>query len=125
MRKIFLVLLVLALPQISSAQSWILDLESAKENGTRGLQIAQEIGIPRAISLNAELLSKVYEKQGKGMKALEMYKLFVQMKDSLNNEATQKATIRHNKFAACNRINFINTPITDVFNTFRTEVKIG
>jgi hypothetical protein len=28
------------------------------------------------------------------MKALEMYKLHIQMKDSINNEATQKATIR-------------------------------
>jgi len=58
------------------------------------LALAKEIGYPEETRNAAELLSEIYQKQGKGMKALEMYKLYVQMKDSINNEETQKATIR-------------------------------
>jgi serine phosphatase RsbU (regulator of sigma subunit)/tetratricopeptide (TPR) repeat protein len=66
----------------------------AKQYFLKSLEIAQEIGYPKRISEASSYLSQVYEKQGKGMKALEMYKLFVQMKDSINNEETQKASIR-------------------------------
>lgn len=58
----------------------------------RAFKLALEIGYPNQICNSSDLLSSVYEKQGKGLKALEMYKLYVQMKDSLNNESTQKAT---------------------------------
>jgi serine phosphatase RsbU (regulator of sigma subunit)/Tfp pilus assembly protein PilF len=68
------------------------DVIAALADGERSLSIAQEIGYPERIKLAANLLSQVYEKQGKGMKALEMYKLHIQMKDSINNEASQKAS---------------------------------
>jgi len=42
----------------------------------------------------AELLSRVYRKQDRYEQALEMYELHIQMSDSINNEETQKATIR-------------------------------
>ena len=70
------------------------DLKKAKEYATFGLVTAKNGGHPSRIKTNARLLSRIHEAQGKGMKALEMYKLYVQMKDSVNNEATQKATIR-------------------------------
>jgi serine phosphatase RsbU (regulator of sigma subunit)/TPR repeat protein len=60
----------------------------------RSLLIAQEIGYPEKIKQAATLLYEVYIKQGRGMMALEMYKLSITMRDSINNEATQKATIR-------------------------------
>jgi len=66
----------------------------ALEYGLKSLALAQEVGLPEQISNSTNLLSKIFEKQGKGIKALEMYKLHVQMKDSINNEATQKASIR-------------------------------
>ncbi len=58
------------------------------------LKLSQELGSPNYISRSAELLSNIYEKQNKGMQALEMYKLHIQMRDSLNNEVTQKATAK-------------------------------
>ena len=67
---------------------------SALNYGMRGLQIAREIGSPRLISLNSGLLSKVAKKQWNYQEALEMYELHIQMRDSIKNEETQKASIR-------------------------------
>jgi len=68
------------------------DVVGALPYGKRSIKIAQEIGIPDDIMSAAELLSDIYAKQNKGMQALEMHKLFVEMRDSINNEETQRAT---------------------------------
>ncbi len=67
-------------------------LSLAQESALKSLTIAQELGFPSDVRGAAKLLSEVYEKQGKGIKALKMYKLFITMSDSINNTATQKAT---------------------------------
>ncbi|MBL4593745.1 MAG: tetratricopeptide repeat protein [Flavobacteriales bacterium] len=69
-------------------------LNLALDYGVKSMGIANELGFPKMIKSSSILLSKIYEKQGKGMKALEMYKLYIQMKDSVNNESTQKATAK-------------------------------
>jgi tetratricopeptide (TPR) repeat protein len=66
-------------------------LNKALAFGIKSLAISQEIGFPDKIKGASRLLSDVYEKQGKGMKAFEMYKLHITMKDSLNNQETHKA----------------------------------
>ena len=66
----------------------------AEKYGQEAYQIADKLEFPDELSRSCKTLSKVYEKQGKGLKALEMYKIHVIMKDSINNEATQKASIR-------------------------------
>ena len=68
--------------------------DEAKKYANRDLALAREVGYPENIRDAAWLLSEIYEKEGKGMPALEMHKLYMQMKDSINNEATQKATIK-------------------------------
>ncbi|MBL4594612.1 MAG: tetratricopeptide repeat protein [Flavobacteriales bacterium] len=60
----------------------------------RGFTIAKEVGYPASIKSSAKLLSKIYVKKNNGLKALEMYKLFITMRDSLNNETTQKAAAK-------------------------------
>jgi len=67
-------------------------IAAAKQRFLKSLEIAKELGYPGLISDASSYLSKVYEKQGKGMLALEMHKLHIKMKDSLNNEETQKAS---------------------------------
>ena len=62
----------------------------ALEYGQKSLTISEEIGFPDNISQASSLLSEVYQKQGKGMKALEMYKLYIQMHDSIYNQEIQK-----------------------------------
>jgi serine phosphatase RsbU (regulator of sigma subunit)/Tfp pilus assembly protein PilF len=69
-------------------------IAAAKQHFLKSLEIAQELGYPGLISDASSNLSKVYEKQGKGMLALEMHQLHVQMRDSINNEATLKASIQ-------------------------------
>ena len=69
-------------------------LTQALNFGTRALQIAREIGSPDHLSTNANLLCRVAKRQGDYQEALEMYELDIQMRDSIKNEETQKATIR-------------------------------
>jgi serine phosphatase RsbU (regulator of sigma subunit)/Tfp pilus assembly protein PilF len=66
----------------------------AKKYGIKGLKVAQELGFPNDIKNAAWLLHKIYEKEGKGIEALEMYKLSILMRDSINNEETQKASAK-------------------------------
>ena len=70
------------------------ELKEAKKNGKRGLKYAIEIGNTDLIERNAKLLSDVAMRENKYKEALKMYKLYIQMRDSINNETTQKATIQ-------------------------------
>ena len=55
---------------------------------------AQEVESIDLIKNNANNLSTVYEKQGKGMEALQMHKLYIKMKDSINNKESRKEVVR-------------------------------
>ena len=70
------------------------DIKQAKDYGERSLAISQEIGFPDNIRRAALLLTKVNEKENKGMQALKMHKLYIAMRDSINNEETQKANAK-------------------------------
>jgi tetratricopeptide (TPR) repeat protein len=61
---------------------------------SRGLEISQEIGSPLLIGNAANLLSKIYRQQNKEVQAYEMYKLSIEMRDSINNNKNQKAIIK-------------------------------
>jgi serine phosphatase RsbU (regulator of sigma subunit) len=67
---------------------------AAESYAKRSLALSKELGFPENIRNAAQLLYKTYEKQRMGMEALEMHKLFIQMRDSLSNEETQKATLK-------------------------------
>lgn len=58
----------------------------------KSLELGQKLGFSESVKYSTNLLSKIYEKQNNGLKALEMYKLHIQMRDSINNEETKKAT---------------------------------
>lgn len=62
--------------------------------GMRSLDLARRIGFPKKIDKAARLLSQVYTKTGKYKDAFEMFQLHVEMRDSVINEANQKATVR-------------------------------
>lgn len=68
--------------------------DSALYYGLKSLAIAQQLGYPENIASAAEVLTKIYERQGDGMKALEMHRLFIVNRDKINNEASQQATAR-------------------------------
>lgn len=60
----------------------------------RGMQTAKEIGYPNLISRSANILKRIFQKQNKYKEAFEMFELEIQMKDSIKNEETQKATLK-------------------------------
>ena len=62
--------------------------------GEKSMLIAEDIAFPKCINGSANLLSEIYEKQGNWTDALKMYKIHIQMRDSINNKETQKAAIK-------------------------------
>ena len=77
---------------LSQSQHKIHEYEKAKTNAKKGMFISQEVGHAEGVKTISLLLSSIYEHEKSYLKALEMYKLHIQMRDSLNNEETQKAT---------------------------------
>ncbi len=69
------------------------EVTTARTYAKKALQLAQEIGFPELVSYNSKLLSKIAQQQGNYSEALKMYKLHITMRDSINNEETQKAAI--------------------------------
>ncbi|NUM50323.1 MAG: SpoIIE family protein phosphatase [Flavobacteriales bacterium] len=69
-------------------------IENALEYAHKGMLLAKELGFPKFIKSASELLYKLYKKQNKGMEALEMYQLYIAMRDSTNNLETQAIVIK-------------------------------
>jgi tetratricopeptide (TPR) repeat protein len=61
---------------------------------SNALDIAQDVGAVMETKDAAQSLSKVYQNLGQFKESLEMYKLFIVMRDSITNEENQKAVIR-------------------------------
>ena len=83
-----------ALSSMGSTYLKLNNLDSAYATGSRSMIIAKKIGYPSNISTTAGLLSSVYEQQDKRGEALGMYKLYVQMKDSVYSENTKLDAVR-------------------------------
>ncbi len=66
-------------------------LDEAEEAGLKSLSITKEKGYPKNEQEAYELLSRVYVDQERGMEALEMYKKFIFLRDSLENPEVQNA----------------------------------
>jgi serine phosphatase RsbU (regulator of sigma subunit) len=68
-------------------------LQKAYDYCFKGLQIAKE-GLPVNLRNGAQLLKAIYKKQQKPAEALEMYELFIKMRDSINNDENKKLSIK-------------------------------
>jgi tetratricopeptide (TPR) repeat protein len=66
----------------------------ALDNANKSLQISRELGFPEEIGKAAQILKEVYEHNNDHSKALEMYDLYVKMKDSVNNERVRNESLR-------------------------------
>ena len=60
----------------------------------KGMQTAKELGFPEYIRRSAGTIKTIFKKQNKYKEAFEMYELEIKMKDSINNEETQKAAVK-------------------------------
>lgn len=71
------------------------DINDALVRAKEGYVIAKNIGEPDLLKSVAQVLELIYTKKGDDKNALLMYKLFVQMRDSMSNIESQKAVIRN------------------------------
>jgi tetratricopeptide (TPR) repeat protein len=69
-------------------------LDEALKYGLQSLNAAKAIGYPDNISKAAEVLKWIYENKKEYKEAFEMYELWITMKDSVNNEKSQKAAVK-------------------------------
>ena len=99
------------------------ELKEALAHGLESLTISEEIGYPDNIGQASSLLSEVYEKQGKGMKALEMYKLYIQMHDSIYNQEIQKAATQQQAKYAYEKQKSIDDAAHDILLAIEQEEK--
>ena len=70
------------------------NMVKAQENAYQGFELANELGFPEFNVQTASTLKKIYRKQGKYKDALKMYEFEIQMRDSINNQETKKASIK-------------------------------
>ncbi|MBK9285202.1 MAG: tetratricopeptide repeat protein [Sphingobacteriaceae bacterium] len=70
------------------------ELKGALIYAVKGMQTAKEIGYPENVKNSAAILKSIYQKQNKYKEAFEMYELEIKMRDSINNQETQKAAIK-------------------------------
>jgi tetratricopeptide (TPR) repeat protein len=70
------------------------DVRLSKENALKSLAISTELGLPESIKYASNLLYTLYKNEKNAAKALEMYELYLLMRDSINNQETRKASIR-------------------------------
>ncbi len=68
--------------------------EKALVFAKKGMEIAKEMGFPETIKQLAIRLKNIFQKQNKHKEAFEMYELEIKMRDSINNEETQKAAVK-------------------------------
>ena len=71
------------------------NLKQAERTAKKSLKMAKEMKFPGLIKVSAFLLSDIYYAKKDNKNALIMYKLYVVMKDSINNQETLKATAKH------------------------------
>jgi tetratricopeptide (TPR) repeat protein len=70
------------------------NFELALQYTVKGMKISQELGYPENIRYAAKLLVEIYKVTGNYKASLENYEIYIQMRDSINNEVTRKASIR-------------------------------
>jgi hypothetical protein len=58
------------------------------------MELAEQLGYPKNIREAAKSLSIIYKSTGNDRLALKNYELYIQMRDSINNEANKKAAMR-------------------------------
>ncbi len=66
----------------------------AIESGREGLRLAEGTGVIRDIRNAAESLYYVYREAGRSTEALEMYELYIAMRDSILNRENQREVMR-------------------------------
>jgi len=70
------------------------DLPEALTLAQRSMGVARELGFPEKIKNAAKTLTEIYRKQKRYQEALDMYELYIAMRDSTLSEANRKELMR-------------------------------
>jgi serine phosphatase RsbU (regulator of sigma subunit) len=70
------------------------DLNKALDYGLKCMNVSKELGSPEMIKDAASVLNRIYEKQNQFQKSLQMYRLYIQMRDSIDNEETKNTILK-------------------------------
>ena len=70
------------------------DYNSALDYGMKCMSSAKELGSPEKVRDAALILKNIYEKQKQYQKSLQMYHLYIQMRDTIENEETKKSILK-------------------------------
>lgn len=79
---------------LSAINEKLKNYDKAISFSLKSMQISKELGFPENIKMAAFQLYTIYSKKGNHQLALENYKLFIKMRDSLSNIETQKSLIK-------------------------------
>jgi tetratricopeptide (TPR) repeat protein len=81
---------------VNVAESQFLNGNTAEalEYARKGFDLANKMGFPDNIQKSSYILSKIYKSQAKFPLALDYYELAVQMKDSIKNEESNRASYK-------------------------------
>ncbi len=82
-----------SLIKLGSIQLALGKVEAAKKSGKEALTLSFETNFPESIRDAAKLMNSIANRERDYQSAFEMYRLHIQMRDSIINEKTQKATI--------------------------------
>lgn len=82
-----------ALNNVGRSWNAIGNFTEAIKHVDESMKIGKSLESPILIQNAALTFVEIYEKQGKGIEALEMFRVYIEMRDKLNNEKTQKAAI--------------------------------
>jgi serine phosphatase RsbU (regulator of sigma subunit) len=70
------------------------DIKLASSYASRALKISKELGFPSRISNASKLLSDIAKKEGNYKKGWEYFKVFIQMRDSVRSQETEKSVVQ-------------------------------
>ena len=70
------------------------NIKKATEYGEKSLTLANELGYPEKIRDAAKFLAEIYKNEKAPVRALEMYELYILMRDSINNKETRTSSIK-------------------------------
>jgi tetratricopeptide (TPR) repeat protein len=83
-----------ALNNIGATYFYLNKLKPALDYSVRALKLCYELNYPSNIKSTASILYKIYKKSGISDSALKYHEIYIQMRDSINNESVKKASIK-------------------------------
>ena len=86
--------LAFTLGSIASVYLSLNNFSEALQYGKRAMKLSQEVAYPTNIRNSADILKRIYKKMGDNTHALEMYELYILMRDSINDVDNKKSVYK-------------------------------